>query len=506
MEVSGREQSAVRGDLTVLAGMALAVVVLHTLTNGQYGTHRDELQLLDDARHLDWGFVAYPPFTPFVERVSMVLFGSSLAGLRLFSAMAQGLVIFLGGWMARELGGKRFAQVVAALAVAVAPLVIFEGTEFQYSSFDLLCWVLIAYSTIRLLKSDDPRWWVAIGAMIGLGMMTKYSMAFFIAGIVGSVLLTRARRYLKNPWLWCGVGAALIAFLPNLIWQIHHHFVSVDFLRHIHSRDVSIGRTSGFVRDQFLACTNPFSVPIWLAGLCYYLLAKSGTRYRMLGWMYVITFAVFFISKGRGYYLGPAYPTLFAAGAVVEERWVTALAAWASWFARALTFAALATGGVIAAAIIVPILPVDSPKNIAIKANGDLREEIGWKELVATVAGIRDSLPPTERETLGILATNYGEAGAIDYYGPAYGLPQAISGMNSMWQRGYGEPPPQTLIVLGLSRPFVESHFQGCRVAGQTSNPYGIKNEETREHPDIYVCGPPLQPWPAFWKYFRYFG
>ncbi|MGA2264317.1 MAG: glycosyltransferase family 39 protein, partial [Acidobacteriota bacterium] len=382
MEGSNKDQGPGRGDLTVLGAIALGVVVLHTLTNGQYGLHRDELQVLDDARHLDWGFVAYPPFAPVVERVSMALFGTSVAGLRLFSAMAQGLVIFLGGRMARELDGKRFAQVSAALAVAVAPLVIFEGTEFQYSSFDLLWWALIAYFVIRLFKSDNPRWWVAVGTVIGLGLVTKYSAAFFVAGIVGGVLLTRARRYLINPWLWCGVGAALIVFLPNLIWQSRHHFVAVDFLRHIHSRDVSIGRTAGFVKDQFLVCTNPLSVPIWLAGLCFYLFEKKGSRYRMLGWVYLITFAIFFVTKGRGYYLGPAYPMLFAAGAVMEEQWVLSLETGWSRILRMATFAALAVGGAAAASIIVPILSVDSPKNIAIKVNEDLREEIGWKELV----------------------------------------------------------------------------------------------------------------------------
>ncbi len=151
-----------RAETWALAGIALAVAVIHVLTNGRYGIHRDELQFLSDARHLDWGFVAYPPFTPFVERIGLEMFGVSLVGLRMFSVIAQAMAIVVTGLMARELGGGRLAQVTAALAVATSGLPVFEGTEFQYSSFDYLWWVLIAYFVIRLLKSEDPRWWVGL--------------------------------------------------------------------------------------------------------------------------------------------------------------------------------------------------------------------------------------------------------------------------------------------------------------------------------------------------------
>ena len=165
-----------RGDLLALGAIALVVAVLHVATNGRYGFHRDELQTLDDARHLDWGFIVYPPFTPFIERVGLEIFGVSLVGLRMFSVLAQAVALIVTGLMARELGGNRLAQIIAPLAVAVSPLPLFEGTEFQYSTFDYLWLVLIAYFFIRLLKSENPRWWLAIGAAIGLGMMTKYTM------------------------------------------------------------------------------------------------------------------------------------------------------------------------------------------------------------------------------------------------------------------------------------------------------------------------------------------
>ena len=311
-----------RTDTVVVAGIAAAVALVHLLTNNRYGFHRDELQFLSDARHLDWGFVAYPPLTPFLERIALGVFGVSLVGLRLFSVLAQAIAIVITGWMAREFGGRRLAQVAAALAVALSPLPLFEGTEFQYTSFDYLWWVLIAYFMIRLLKTENPRWWLAIGATAGVGLQTKYAIVFFIAGILGGMLLTRARRYLGSAWFWGGAALALVIFLPNLVWQVSHGIISLHFLQHIHSRDVGEGRANGFLRDQFRICTNLFAAPLWIAGLVCFLRDR---RYRLLAWMYLIPLALFLLGKGRGYYLAAAYPMLMAMGAAAGERWAASL-------------------------------------------------------------------------------------------------------------------------------------------------------------------------------------
>jgi 4-amino-4-deoxy-L-arabinose transferase-like glycosyltransferase len=493
------------GDYLALLLISICVMLAHIATNGRFGFHRDELQVLDDARHLAWGFVALPPFTPFIERVSMALFDTSLVGLRLFSMFAQGAVIILTGLIARELGARRLAQIVAAFAVAIAPLAMFSATEFQYTSFDYLWWVLIAYFLIRLLNYGNPRWWLGIGAAVGIGMLTKYAMAFYVVGILGALLLTSERRYLKSRWLWYGVALAFLIFLPNLIWQIQHGFVSLHFLEHIHKRDVGEGRVNGFWRDQFRINANPLLAPLWLAGLFYFFADRDGKRYRLLAWLYVIPVVILFAAKGRGYYAGAVYPMLFAAGCVLWQRWVEWLRSGWAWVVRVVTFAAIALGAYGAGRIILPLGPV-SASNLALKNNGDLREEIGWKELVAEVAHIRDSLTPAERAHLGIIVGNYGEAGAVDLYGPRYGLPPTISGTNAAWYRGYGNPPPQTLIVVGFSRSDANETFQSCRLAGHDGNRYGIRNEESVDHPDIFVCGPPREPWPEFWVHFHSFG
>jgi hypothetical protein len=496
---SAQAQSAL---LPVLA-IATAIALLHLFTNGRYGFHRDELQFLSDARHLDWGFVAYPPMTPFLERISMAIFGLSLVGLRLFSVIAQAAAIVLTGLMAKELGGQRLAQIAAALAVALSPLPLFEGTEFQYSSFDFLWWVLIAYFTIRLLKSENPRWWLAIGAAIGLGLLTKYAIVFYIAGILTGMILSRARRYFASGWFWGGVALALLIFLPNFVWLVRHDFISYHFLQHIHTRDVGEGRANGFLRDQIRICVNVFAVPLCGAGLIGFL---RNARYRMLAWMYLVPVTIFFVAKGRGYYVAAVYPMLVAMGANIGEKWLTRIPRIGRWSLVTVQFAGLACIGAFAMSVIIPFASTGPLRDFALSHNGDLREEFGWNELVKTVAGIRDSLPPERQASLGITVGNYGEQGAIEILGPPYHLPPPISTTNSAWLRGYPTPQPTTLIVLGISREEADSIFTGCRLAGHNGNPFGIKNEESEDHPDIFVCGPPRKPWAQLWKEHQDFG
>jgi Dolichyl-phosphate-mannose-protein mannosyltransferase len=498
-EIGSRKETPT--ETLALIGIALAVMLIHLLTNGRYGFHRDEFQFLSDARHLDWGFVAYPPFTPFVERVGLQLFGVSMVGLRLFSVIAQAVAIVATGLMARELGGGRLAQIVAALAVATSGLPVFEGTEFQYSSFDYLWWVLIAYCLIRLLKTEDSRWWLAIGVFVGMGLMTKYSILFFIAGILGGMVLSSGRRYFASGWFWGGVAVALVIFAPNFLWQVRHGFISIDFLRHIHARDVRLGRANGFLKDQFVICANLATAPIWIAGVVNFL---RNERYRMLGWMYLIPFALFFVGKGRGYYLAAAYPMLLAMGAVVWERRVAGLTRVWRRVVLGVAFAAMAAYGVFVYAVIVPLAANGPLKRFALKNNGDLREELGWKEMVGLVAGIRDSLPAEQRSNVGVFTANYGEQGALEILGPAYGLPMPISRTNSAWLRGYPAVPPTTLIVLGFSKTNADKAFTDCRLVGSIDNPEGVDNEERGG--SVFVCGPPRLPWPEFWKEYQAYG
>ena len=490
-------------DTALLIYIALATVIAHWITGHQYGFQRDELATLEDARHLDWGFVAYPPITPLFGRLSLILFGTSLAGFRFFAAVAEAVAVILTGLMARQLGGGRAAQLIAAFAAL--PFCIGGGALMQYVSFDYLCWVSAAYFTVKLLTTEDPRWWLAIGASIGFGMQSKYTMGFFAIGIAAAVVLTDARRFLKSKWLWFGVGLSILIFLPNLLWQVKNHFVSLDFLNHIHARDVRMGRAKNFLPEQLQLTL--FGVFVFFRGLYFTLISRDGKRYRMLAWMYLIPLALFLIAKGRAYYLAGAYPMLYAAGGVWIEQWLPRLGGFLRSLLRVVLWTALIADAAIAAAFTLPIAPPNSPwAQHAFKVNGDFREEIGWPELVETVAKIRDSLPAEDRAHLGILVSNYGEAGAINLYGPQYGLPRVISGINSFWQRGYGDPPPQTVIALGQHLDYLQEKFVSCQLVAHSWNRFGIENEETVDHPDIFVCHTLRQPWPEFWKTARHFG
>ena len=476
--------------LTIVAALLL---LLHTLTNGQYGFHRDELATLDDARHLAWGYVAYPPLTPFVGRIGLDIFGVTPAGIRFFTALAQAAVVVLGGLIARELGGGAMAQVMAALAVAASPVSLIEGHLLQYVSFDLLWQVLAVYFVIRLLESHNGRWWIGVGAAIGLGLMTRYTMVWFVAGLTAGFLVTPARRLLKNRWLIVGIAVALAICLPNLLWQASHGFMTYDFLRTIHARDIRIGRAAGFLSRQFLIPAAPLTIPLWVAGLYFYFWRPEGKRYRVLGWTFAATLLVFALSRAREYYTAPLYPMLLAAGAVLTDR-------WPRW-ARGLVWSGVVISLGLGIAFLLPVAPVGSPWFAAsLKVNGDLREEIGWRDLVDRVADIRDRLPSDERADAGILTGNYGEAGAIDLYGPARGLPQALSRANSFWLRGYGDKPPATLIVVGLWPDFVNAHFAKCDSAGMISNRFGVVNEETEYDKYLWVCRGLREPWPEFWR------
>ena len=492
-----------RADTAILIAISAAIALIHIATNGRYGFHRDELQFLSDARHLDWGFVPYPPFTPLVQHVAMALFGLSLTGLRIFAVLAQSVVIVVAGLTAREFGARRPAQIAAALATAFAPLALFEGTEFQYTSFDFLWWVLACYFSVRLLNSKDPRWWIAIGAVFGFGLETKYAIVFLIAGLLAGLLLTENRRCFGSRWFWAAVAIALAIFLPNLIWQVHHQFISLDFLRHIHARDIGQGRTQGFWRDQFLVCANLAAAPLWIAGLAGLLFNR---RYRALAAMATVPVLLLAVAGGRGYYAAGVYPMMVAMGAALLERWY----AWMPRITRqaiaavhVLAFAAVST---YICAVLLPISQGGALKQFALERNGDLREEIGWQELISTVTQVRDSLPVEERAHLGIITSNYGEYGAIEILGPAYGLPAPTGTINSEWDRGYPAPPPTTILVIGLRPASAEAFFTGCRIAGHNGNSEGIRNEESVDHPNIYICGPPRLPWPQLWAEHHDFG
>jgi hypothetical protein len=496
----------------ILLIIAFSVAMLHMCNNQRYYFHADEWQFLSDASHLDWGFVPYPPLTAFLGHIGLSLFGLSLPGLRFFAVIAQAIVIIIVGLMARELGGGRLASIVAALAVAFSPLPLSQGTRLDYTGFDFLWWVLAAYFTLRLLKSKDHRWWLAIGMVIGLGLETKYTMVFFITGLLGGMVLTDARRYFLSPWFYAGVGVAWLIFLPNFLWQVRHDFITYHFLKAIHYRDTYLlHRADYFLADQFLVCINPLSTPLIVAGLVFLL---RDPRYRMLAWLCVIPVMLLWLCNGRSYYAAGAYPLLIATGSVVGERWLSSAAPYTEQPSRRTRRAiaiAFFTVFSISAAYMAAQIALVAPGTLRDYALGD-DSDVGWGEVVRTVADVAHALPAGTN--FGILTTQYSLQGAIEMLGPAYHLPTPLGLVNSAWLRGYPNPPPTSLIVVGLDSSSADRLFSNCQLAATYKNSPRVKNIvigsvgdfEIMEYSPVFVCGSPRLPWNDFWRTSLIFG
>jgi hypothetical protein len=493
--------TSLRRDVGVLCALSALLIVAHFLMGNGYGFHRDELQFLDDARHLQWGFVAYPPLTSFFGRVAIALFGISPQVLRLPAAVVNAVSLVLAGLIARELGGKRAAQVVALLLSI--PLALTFSTVLQYNTFDLLAWSVLILCTAHVLRTGDERFWVGAGGGLGLGVLSKYAIAFpLVSLLAGIVLLPSQRHHLKSRWFWMGALVAAVIAAPNLIWLARHHFITLQMEHFIHLRDVRNGRADGYYTDQLKF--TMFGLPFAVGGLIA--LVRSA-RFRLLSAFYLGPLVLFALVKGRGYYLLPAYSVVYAAGAVGLERWLASRAkAVRGVVYAAVVVAVLAEVGAMAWAYLPIWRPGSAAWNWQMKNNDDMANEIGWPEFVAQVAAVRDGLPPGERTQLAVLAENYGEAGAIELYGPKYGLPVPIATVNDFYARGWGPFEPETLIVVGGHLEDESKFFESCSVVGTVRLPYGVQDEETVDHPQILVCRHLKEAWPVVWGRSQDFG
>jgi len=496
-----KPETSLRSDAAILAAFAAVILLIHFYIGNGYGFHRDEFQFLDDARHLQWGFVAYPPLTAFCGRIAIALFGISPQVLRLPAAIVNASSLILAGLIARELGGRRAAQIVTLFAVFPTALVF--STLLQYNTFDLFAWAVVVYFTARLLRSGDERNWIGVGVGIGIGVLSKYSMAFPVASLLaGLVILPSQRPHLRSRWFWFGALTATVIAAPNLIWLASHHFITLQMEQSIHARDVRNGRAEGYYTDQIKFTLLAF--PLAMAGLVSLL---RNARFRLLGAFFIGPFLLFAIARGRGYYLLAAYPVVYAAGAVALERVLAHRATVLRVTVRSMVITAMLCDAAVFGWAFLPIWhPGSAGWNWQMKNNSDMGDEIGWPEFVAQVAAVRDTVPQKDRGRLAILANNYGEAGALSLWGPQYGLPTPISSTNGFHDRGYGPYEPETVIVVGGELHDQERNFEQCRVAALVSIPYGVKNEESVDHPEILVCRHLRSPWPLAWSRSQEFG
>jgi hypothetical protein len=479
-------RTAVLAIALITVGLLLAIV-------GRYGYFRDELYYLACGKHPAWGYVDQPPLIAWIAWLLAHSTSQSLFAIRLLPALAIGLSVYLVSRVAQELGAGRFAMIATAILMAIMPLALCFGHLFTMNAFDYPLWLALAWITLRIENTGNPRLWIAFGALAGLTILNKYDVLFFLAALLVGVLLTPWRQWLANRWFWCAVALTVVIALPNFLWQQSHGFPFLELIGNIrrNGRDIS-PPPLGFLGQQ-LQIVNPLSFLAALAGTVW-LLQRS--RFRAIGVAFLAFYLLLEALGAKNYYLGPIYPMVFAAGAVAIEEWSARRGRWA-----AVTFVGLSVAlTLLSLPIAIPILSpmqfetytrithIEQPK-FEHQLQGPLpqiyADMFGWPEMVEKTAAIYNALPPEQQRNTAIWAANYGVGGALYFFGPRYGMPDPIGPHQSFYfwgPRNYHSPD---LIILGDHNP--DSAREVCdsvQVVGRSDHPLARPSE----HFDIYYC------------------
>lgn len=484
---------------------AAANLLVHLLAAGRYGYFRDELYFLACARHPALGTVDHPPLIDWVTWLVVHTLGDSLWALRLVPAIAMAVVVVLCGWLARALGGGRFAQALAALVAALTPAFLAIGSILTMNALDILWWTLAVVVLVKLIERATRLRWLLLGLIFGLGGLTKLNIAFLAGALACGVLLTPQRRWLRTAGAWAAAVLALVVMTPYLAWEQNAGWPTLEFMRTIRAEKNYPVNPVEFIGMQF-AVVHPMIFPIWVAGLAWLLRSQAARPWRVFGWMYAVLFVGFCALQAKFYYLFPAYPILFAAGGVAIERW-TAEARRRRW--RAITVGLVTVTVLPFVPLAVPILPFDVflRYNALLDIQRHLRFErgrdrqlpivysdmLGWPELAEAVGRVYAELPASERAETVVLAANYGQAAALDHFGSQYGLPPARSPHNGYHLWGGGQGNWGTVIAVGFSQSELAAWFAAVEPAGV------VETMHAREQViSIFVCRG-LMPAPATW-------
>jgi hypothetical protein len=487
----------------IIGSIALLNLVLHLIAIKGYGYFRDELYYIACSDHLAFGYVDQPPLSIIVIKAIRFLFGDSLIALRILPVLSGAVLIFLTGLMARKLGGRTFPLLLAS-AAAFAPI----GNYFFFSIYsmnflDIIFWQACILIVIHIIKTDNPKYWLLFGLVAGLGLQNKISVLFLIFGLCVGILLTNQRKHLKSPHFWIGMILAGLLFLPYVIWNIVNDWPMLEFIHNARTYKMSDVSPLSFFVGQFLY-NNPVTFIVWLAGLAYFLFSKGGKTYRIFGWMFVSIYILFTIQEAKDYYLAAGYPILFAGGAVQFEAW---LRKGSLRWLKPILIVLIIISTLFFIPYTLAILPVEDTiahiRRIGIEPNPGERHEMGalpqhfadmhgWEEIATTMADVYHTLTPEEQSQCIIYVRNYGEAGAIDFFGEKYGLPKATCAHNNYWF--WGPPADRTgdvMIVFGASRDIQTSyedllqHFETVEHAATTECQYCMPYENNRP---IFIC------------------
>jgi hypothetical protein len=495
------------GGTTVVACVAVFKLLLHLATAANYGLFTDELYFLACGEHLAWGYVDMPPLTAVQAWTARTIFGDSLYAIHLFPALAGAGLILIVGAIARQLGGGRFAQGLAALAALVAPGWLALDAYLSMNSIELLLVAGLSLVMIRMLRTGNTKLWLVFGLLAGIGLLNKHTILLFSFAFIAGLLLTRDRWLVYNKWFLIGGAIALVLFLPNLIWMWQHHFPHLEQLANIRRNQRNVSLTPlGFIGQQ-IQFMHPATLPIWLAGLWRFMFGRDADtdpsrpprRFAALGLAYLIAITILILVNGRTYYLLPAYPMLLGCGAVAIEKWFEG--AELPWM-KPVYVTVLIISGALLAPLGMPLLPPEtyirytrvlglSPPSIETRRTSALpqlfADRFGWPEMAQTVAAAYNSIPEPERSKTAIFGQDYGQAGAIDFYGPKLGLPKAISGHLSYWYWGPRDYTGETMLVMGDRREVLEQKFESVEKVGEVGHQYAMASQ----HWELFLCRGP---------------
>lgn len=492
---------------------AMAAFVMHGLGNPHYGFFRDELYFIICGFHPAWGYVDQPPVVPLLAAGSQ-LFGHSLFALRLIPALFAAGGAYVTCLLALELGGGAYAQLAAALTYLGMSVLTAFGTKVGPDMVGLWLWPLIALYVLRIAKGADPRWWLAAGAAAGVSLESKYSVLFFAAALIAALAILPQRRVLASWWFVAGCALAAVIALPNLVWQAVHGFPMLELLRNGQNGKNAVASPLLYLLQQLLI-TDVLLAPVWIGGLIVLLRDRTA---RFLGIAYLVLIALMIAAHGKHYYPADVYPVLAAAGGIAVER-ATARAAWL----RPVAAVAIAVAGLVFLPFVLPVLgetqmiayqsavmgalhigkgTLATERHQTAALPTDWADMHGWPQLVATIASVYRSLPPKQRAVAAIVASNYGEAAAIDFFGPAYGLPPALSGHNNYWLWGTHGFSGDVVIDVNGDCGASEHYFRSARRAATFDAPWVISYE--RDVP-IMICEGIRKPladiWPSLKNY-----
>ncbi len=447
MLMKGLLQS-LRRHMTVVNIAAGCFLLMTLVTAERYGFFGDELYYIACAKHLDFGYVDQPPLVPLLTLFSTWLFGETIISLRIMSGIAGALTVILSGGIAKDLGGGRLAQSLAALAICFASAFPALSSFISMNPIDIMLCTLFIFLFTKTIADPTPQRWIVLGVLSGIGLLNKYTFLVLGFSLLVSLVITKRWNVLRMPWMYIAGAMGFAIFLPHILWQIQHGWPTLEFMRNATEyKNLSLSPIAFFL--QLTISLNPFTLPLWLGGLLYLFFGKEMKEYRFLGWMTLVFLLVYVLQNSKTYYVLPVFPLLLSVGAVALERICQAYRLrWLPW----VTGSAIVLSGIVLMPLAVPILPVPQfvtyAKSMGLwnmirmeKGEGDVLPihfvyRMGWEELTKMVGTVYNGLPQDEMKQCAILGSWYGIAGAIDHFGPAYGLPQAICPRNSYWMWG----------------------------------------------------------------------